>query len=122
MNDKTKNIISWTLTGIVSVLFLFSAFTKFLGSEEVTKGFQDMGLDDNARLGIAVVELLAIVLFIIPRTGVLGTVLLIGYMGGTIMAHLSNHQPFVLNIVIGILIGVTGYIRFPELGQRLFGK
>jgi hypothetical protein len=121
MKDKRK-LLGWVLTAIIGLLFTFSGVTKLMGAPEVLEGFQKMGLGDAGRYGIAITELLCVLLFIIPRTGVLGVVLLIGYMGGTIMAHIQGNLPFAVNIVIGLLIGITGYIRFPELGSRLFGK
>lgn len=113
-------MIGWGLTGVFALMFVTSALFKLVGSAEVLKGFSDMGLDDSHRIAIGLTELLCAVLFVIPRTGVLGTVLLIGYMGGTIMAHLPSGMPIYTNTLIGIVIGLTGWIRFPELGQRLF--
>lgn len=122
MNAKTKGILNWVLTGLIAAVFIMSAVMKLSGAEEVVNSFKAMGLGDNARIGIGLAELISIILFIIPRTGVLGTVLLIGYMGGTIMAHVAQGIPFYTNILIGIAIGVVGYLRFPELGSRLFKK
>ncbi|HRI33172.1 MAG: DoxX family protein [Saprospiraceae bacterium] len=122
MTKKTKSIIGWVLSGFIAALFIFSAFGKLSGSAEVMEGFQKFGLNDTHRIGIGITELLCIILFLIPRTGVLGTLLLVGYMGGTIMAHFQGNLPITLNIIIAIVIGITAYIRFPELGSRLFGK
>ena len=122
MNQKTKKTVGWVLTAIVAGLFTMSAASKLMGAEEAVNGFKAMGISDSGRMAIGAIELLSVILFVIPRTGVLGTVLLIGYMGGTIMAHVSGHLPFISNIAIGVFVGVVGYYRFPELGSRLFGK
>lgn len=121
MNAKSKKYITLGLTAIFGTMFIASAAFKLIGGEEAVKGFADMGLSDTSRIGIGVTELLCAILFLIPRTGVLGTVLLIAYMGGTIMAHLATGLPFYTNIIIGIMVGITGWLRFPELGERLFG-
>jgi hypothetical protein len=120
MNTKTKKWIGLVLTGLLALTFTSSAVFKIMGPENVVKGFQDLGLDSSLLLPIGIIELLCAVLFVIPRTGILGTVLLIGYIGGTIMAHLPSGMPIYTNVLIGIVIGITGWIRFPELGQRLF--
>lgn len=120
MDTKVRKYITWALTAIVGFIFVSSAIFKLMGSEEVVKGFADMGIKDSAILGVGITELLCAFLFLYPRTGVLGTVLLIGYMGGTIMAHLAMGLPFYTNIAIGVLVGIAGWMRFPELGDRLF--
>ncbi len=120
MNKKTKTIIGWVLAGLLTALFVFSGIGKLSGSEQAVNGFKEMGFSDNERIYIAVVEILCAILFLIPRSGVLGTLLLIGYMGGTIVVHLIKDLPFIINIIIGVLIGLTAYIRFPEIGSRLF--
>ena len=121
MNSKSKKYLTLGLTAIFGTMFIASAAFKLIGGEEAVKGFADMGLSDTSRIGIGLTELLCAILFLIPRTGVLGTVLLIAYMGGTIMAHLATGLPFYTNIIIGIMVGITGWLRFPELGERLFG-
>lgn len=121
MQNKRK-LFGWILTGLISLLFCFSGIMKLLGSEEVTAGFQKMGIQDSGRIGIGLTEIICAILFAIPRTGVLGTVLLIGYIGGIILAHIQGGMPVIPMVILGIAIGLTGYIRFPELGSRLFGK
>ena len=71
MSSKTKQIISWVLAGLVGALFLFSASGKLIPSEEGTKMAATFGLDASTMQMIGVVELISIVLFLIPRTGVL---------------------------------------------------
>jgi hypothetical protein len=110
MNAKTTKIIGWVLTALLGLAFIMSAATKIMGAQEAVDGFANMGMSDAERIGIGAVELLCILLFIVPRTGVLGTVLLIGYMGGTILAHITGHLPFVLNVIIGVVIGLTGWL------------
>jgi hypothetical protein len=75
---------------------------------------------DQLRL-IGAVELLSIVLFIIPRTGVVGTLLLSAYLGGAIATHLEHAQPIIMPIAISVVLWITAAIRFPELTGRLFG-
>jgi hypothetical protein len=121
MNPKTKNIIGWVITGLISALFLFSAFGKLTGNQEVVDGFAKMNLSKHL-FNIGIVELLCVVLFIIPRTGIIGGMMLIGYLGGTILAHLQGGLPIYMNIFFGIMIGIAILIRNPETGKSLFGS
>lgn len=119
MTTKTKKIIQWSLTGIVGFIFIGSAISKLVGGEEAIKMAEGIGLDANAFQTIAIVELLSVILFIFPRTGVLGTLLLAAYMGGAIATHLSHNQPVIAPIVIQAFIWIVAVLRFDELRSRL---
>ena len=67
-------------------------------------------------------EILAFVLFIIPRTGIVGTLLMVAYMGGTIATHLHHQMPIYALIIIECLIWITAAIRFQELTKRLTNR
>jgi len=122
MSTKTRNIIGWCLTGLLALLFLWSAYGKFFGGPELEQQTAAMGISVNALHIMGIVELLSIVLFIIPRTGVLGTLLLVAYMGGAIATHLEHAQPLMMPVIISIVLWVTAAIRFPELLSRLIGS
>ncbi len=122
MSPKTQNIINWVLTGLIAALFLFSASGKFMANEEAMKGAEMMGLTPGTMKIIGAVELLAIIFFIIPRTGVLGTLMLVAYLGGAIATHLEHGQSIVAPCVIAAFVWIVAVIRFPELRQRLFNS
>jgi hypothetical protein len=100
MTQKAKNIIGWTLTGILAFVFISSAVMKLTGSEEVVKGAASMGLTAGAMQVDRYVEIGSILLFIFPRTGLLGTLLLAAYLGGAIVTHLEHGQPFLVPVII----------------------
>lgn len=122
MSEKVKNSILWVLTALVAALFLFSAFGKITGNEESIKMAAGFGIDATAFLTLGIVELLAVALFIIPRTGVLGTLLLVAYLGGAIATHLEHGQSVVAPCVIQAFVWIVAVLRFPELSKRLFGR
>ena len=80
------------------------------------------GLDASTMQMIGVVELISIILFLVPRTGVLGTLLLAAYMGGAIATHLEHGESIVAPCVIQAFIWIVAAFRFPELQSRLLGK
>ncbi len=122
MNAKTRNILGWVLAGIVGLIFIGSAANKFVGSEETIKMAANFGLTASAFKVLGVVELLSIILFLIPRTGIVGTLLLVAYMGGAIATHLEHNEPFIAQVVIEAFVWIVAAIRFPELTNRLLGK
>lgn len=122
MSPKVKNILLWVLTGLVGALFLFSAFGKLSGNADAIKMAEGFGISASTFMTIGIVELISVVLFVIPRTGVLGTLLLAAYMGGAIATHLEHGEDITTAVVIQMFIWIVAALRFPELTQRLLGK
>src|SRR5687767_11213207 len=122
MTQKTKKIIGWVLTGILAFVFIGSASMKFTGGEEAVKGAIAVGLSVSTLKLIGVIEIVSLLLFIFPRTGLLGTLLLAAYLGGAIATHLEHQQPIFAPVIIQSLVWITATIRFPELRKRLFGN
>jgi hypothetical protein len=119
MSTKTKNIIYWALTGLVAFIFLGSAIGKFTANEEALKMAASFGLDAKTNTMLGMVELACLILFIIPRTGILGTFLLVAYMGGAIATHLEHGVSIVPPCIIQTFILSVAFYRFPELRTKL---
>jgi hypothetical protein len=122
MSEKTKKIIYWVLTGLVAFIFLGSAMGKFTADEKAIEMAASMGLDANTFKLLAFVEILSLVLFILPRTGVIGTLLLCAYMGGAIATHLEHGQSIMAPCIIQAFLWAVAFFRFPELTNRLRNK
>jgi hypothetical protein len=120
MTTKTKNIINWSLAGLVGFIFIGSAMSKFMGSDETIQMAASIGLSAETFKIVGLVELLSVLLFLIPRTGIIGTLLLAAYMGGAIATHLTHGQSIIAPALIEAIIWIVAAIRFPELKQRLF--
>ena len=121
---NTKKLITWGLTGLVGILFLGSGAAKLMmieGSKEAADTLK-MGIELSTLKSIAMVEILSAILFLIPRTGVLGFGLLSAYMGGAIATHLTHNESVLAPCVILGFVWITTLVRFPEVGQRLFAK
>ncbi|MBC7774724.1 MAG: DoxX family protein [Phycisphaerae bacterium] len=122
MSSKTKQIILWILTGIIGLFFAFSAYGKLFPAEEHMEMVKALGLDARTMQIIGIVELLALILFIIPRTGVLGTLLLAAYMGGAIATHLEHAMPIMIPCIVQAVIWIVAAFRFPELTSRIMAR
>lgn len=118
MTEKTKNIIYWGLTGMVAFVFIGSAIGKLTANEEALKMAAGFGIDAMSYKMIGIIELICIALFIYPRTGILGTLLLAAYMGGAIATHLEHGQPIWIPCAIQAFVWFVAVFRFPELLNR----
>ena len=124
MSSQTKNIINWGLGGLVCLFFLFSAYGKLSGAggADAAAMSKSMGLDADTLKSLGIVEILSALLFLYPRTGILGTLLLVAYMGGAIATHLTHGAPIMTPVIISAIVWIVAVIRFPELRFRILGK
>lgn len=119
MSQKTIKIIGWALTAVLGILLTMSAFMKIAQSEEALGQAALVGIDAPTYLFIGIIELISLTLFVVPRTGVLGTLLLVAYLGGAIVTHLEHDQPVTMAVSVQVLLWTAAIIRFPELRIRL---
>ncbi|MEM6523167.1 MAG: DoxX family protein [Bacteroidota bacterium] len=123
MSEKTRKIVGWVLAGIVSAVLILSSIAKLAGAAGPMMAH--FGFTEGETMMIGVGELLSAILFLIPKTQSLGTLLLSSYMGGAIVAHMGasvaseelggeSIQSYVSPSIILIVIWITSYIRNPS--------
>lgn len=84
---RVKAILSWVFRVLAAVIMLQTLFFKFSGAPESVYIFSKLGIEPWGRIGTGVMELIASVLILIPRTTAPGALLAIGIMGGAILTH-----------------------------------
>ncbi len=107
--------VSWVISGLMSLLFVMSAFMKLKGGAEVTQGMAHLGLPESLLMPLATLEISCAVIYLIPATSVLGVILLTGYIGGAISTHWRVGDPFFIQIALGIVVWLGLYLREPRL-------
>jgi hypothetical protein len=122
MSEKTKRIIGWVLTGLVSFIFIGSALGKLTGNAEALKMAETFGINAKAYFTLGLIEMACLILFIMPRTGILGTILLSAYMGGAIATHLEHQVSVMAPCIIQTILLLVAAYRFPELKSRIFSS
>ena len=100
---------------LTSLVFLMSGVMKLKGGAEVMQGMAHLGLPATMILPLAILEISCVVIYLIPKTSILGAILLTGFIGGAICSHLRVGDPFYVQIVIGILIWLGLYLREDRL-------
>ncbi len=133
---KKLNFLSWALRLVVAVLLLQTLFFKFTGAEESVYIFSRLGAEPWGRIGSGVIELIASVLILLPRTVVLGAILSLGTITGAILAHLTqlgikltavgdNGELFALAVIIfvsSVMLVILHRRTIPLVGEKLFGR
>lgn len=120
MPKKINKIAGWVLTISLGLLFAISAFMKLSKNEAALAQAAAIGFDANTYFFIGLVELAALILFLIPRTGIVGSMLLIAYMGGAIATHLQHQQSIMMAVSVQVLVWIAFVLRYPTFFQTLF--
>ena len=118
MNCKKRKIAGYILSGLVTLIFVATGAMKFTAGEQNVQMAELVGGQTTLFI-LGGLQLLFALLFWIPRTAVVGFLLMTCYMAGAMATHLVIKEPFGLQAGIETLIWVTGFVRFPELTQRL---
>ncbi|MES2545440.1 MAG: DoxX family protein [Bacteroidota bacterium] len=85
----------WIIKLIAVIILLQTLYFKFTGAEESVYIFSTLGIEPYGRIGSGIVELIASILILIPRTTLIGAILGFGTMLGAIFSHI-----FALGIVV----------------------
>lgn len=118
MISKTKKITQWILTGVIALIFIGSGFFKLTGGEATAQMAEGVGGASNLT-SLAILEFVIVLLFLIPRTAFIGSLLMMAYMGGAMAVLLASNQSIIAPTIIQIFIWIVSVYRFPELKQRL---
>jgi hypothetical protein len=103
------------LTALPLLLFAFSGLFGLLKPEAASQGAIHYGYPPGAMVRITIVELACALVYAIPRTSVLGAILLTGYLGGATATHVRVGEPFFLPILVGVVIWLGIYLRDTRL-------
>lgn len=108
---KWMTITGWVLGALPCGLLLFSATTKLMKMPGLEEGMTKLGWPMHAATPLGVVEALSAVLYLFPRTAVLGAVLLTGYMGGAIATHARIGDPIIAQALVGVVLWLGLFLR-----------
>ena len=109
----------WAATAIAALMIGASAAMKlaFVSGrmKEMSEAMAHLGIAESLVLTIAIIEILCVMLYLIPRTSILGAILLTGYLGGAVFTHLRVGDQVFGPLLPGILVWVGLYLRDPRI-------
>lgn len=119
---KPRNTLGWVFATLTFLLMAASASDKISETQHALTMGSSFGLSAATYRLLGIIELVSALLFLIPRTAVLGLLLLASYLGGAIATHLQHGQPIAFPVGIEVFVWVTAVIRLPEMTSRLSGR
>jgi hypothetical protein len=105
---------TWAARVVGSLLVLFLLIDgagKALRLAPYVEGTARVGYPASCLIPLGLVLLACSILYVVPRTAILGAVLLTGYLGGATATHVRMGEPFVFPVVFGVLLWACLYVR-----------
>lgn len=99
----------WTgriMSALPALFLLVDGVGKLIKPAPVVEGTIQLGYPESVLLGLGIVLLACTVLYIIPRTAILGAILLTGYLGGAVATHVRVASPLFTHILFPVYLAV----------------
>jgi DoxX-like family len=99
----------WTgriMSALPALFLLVDGVGKLIKPAPVVEGTVQLGYPESVLLGLGIVLLTCTVLYTIPRTAILGAILLTGYLGGAIATHVRVGSPLFSHILFPVYLAV----------------
>lgn len=106
--SKANLWASRTIQGLVVLFLIFDGVTKVIKEPHVMAASQQLGFTANAIVAIGAVLLICTALYVIPRTSILGAILLTGYLGGAVATNV-HAQTILFNTLFPVIFGVLAW-------------
>jgi hypothetical protein len=110
-------IVSWVITA----LLLLDAVMKVLQVPQVMEGTMKVGYPAGTVRPIGIILLICLICYVIPRTSVLGAILLTGYLGGAVATNVRISTPLFSYTLIPMYVGVLVWGGLFLQDERLRG-
>jgi hypothetical protein len=112
------------LSGLAVLFLIWDGVIKVMTITPVVEGFTRLGYPVSVAVAIGILELVCVAVYVIPRTSVLGAVLLTGFLGGAISTHVRVEDPLLTHTFFPIYIGllIWGGLLLRDDRLRAFTK
>ena len=95
------------ISGLVVAFLLFDSLSKIAGVQAVKDASAELGIHAHLVPVIGIVLLACVAFYVVPRTSILGAVLLTGYLGGAVTINMVNEKPLVSTTLFAVYFGVA---------------
>jgi DoxX-like family len=106
------------ISGVVALFLLWAGVMDLVRSPMVVQGMVKYGYPESSVVGIGIALLAGVALYVIPRTSVVGAIVLTGYLGGAVSTHVRAGDPaarILVPLVFGLLTWGGIYLRDSRL-------
>ncbi len=94
------------MSGLPALFLLSDGIMKLVKPESVVQATVQLGYPESVIVGLGIVLLACTALYLIPRTAVLGAILLTGYLGGAIATQVRVGNPLFTHILFPVYLAL----------------
>jgi len=110
--SKAGSLAGRTISALMALFLLFDGGMKALKLAPAVEGTVRLGYPVSLVFAIGIVDLICVAAYAVPRTSILGAILLTGYLGGAIATQVGMRDPwFLFPVVIGLLLWAGLFLR-----------
>lgn len=111
----------WALSGLVAAFLAVDGIMKLVKPEVVIKATVELGYPESSIVGIGLVLLVSTFFYVYPRTSAIGGLLLTGYLGGAVAAHVrvGANGNLVMPILFGVFLWAGLWLRVERVRRVL---
>jgi hypothetical protein len=106
---KSTIWIGWIMSGIVVVFLLLDGTTKLMMITPVVDATIGIGYPVGVIRPLGIVCLACVILYAIPRTSILGAILLTGFLGGAVASKVRLEDPLFSQVLFGVYVGILAW-------------
>lgn len=121
-NAAPTRVAVWTgrlLTGLAAAALFADSTGKLLQVQPVIDGTMALGYPRTIVFTLGVILFLSVVAYVVPRTSVLGALLLTAYLGGAVATHVRVESPLFTHILVPVYVAAVAWagllLRDPRL-------
>jgi len=108
-NQAASNKTQWAgriLSGSAVLFLTWDGVIKVLAITPVVDAFTRLGYPVSLAAGIGILELVCVAAYLIPRTSVIGAILLTGFLGGAISTHVRVEDPLLTHTFFPVYVAL----------------
>ena len=118
--SKKKLWAGRIISALPALLLILSGTMKIMRLPSVMQGFAHAGIPESHAIPLGIVEISCAVVYLIPRTAVLGAILMTAYLGGATATNVRVGDPAtVMTVLLGVLVWLGLYLRDERLRALL---
>jgi len=99
----------WAMSGLVMLFMAFDAVGKLIMMTPVIEATRQLGYPEDLIRPLGVIALACALLYAVPRTAVLGAILLTAFLGGAVASHLRLGDPLFSHVLFGVYVGLFAW-------------
>ena len=104
--EKTRRWTGRVMSGVASLFLAFDGIGKLLSLPPVVEGTTQLGYPASLVVPIGVLQLACLIVYVFPRSSIVGAVLLTGYLGGAVATHVRVESPLFTHVLFPIYVAV----------------